>query len=173
MISLESLASNHVQAVTQIEKGSRPSPWTYTQFESEINNSNSHPLVLLEDDIVIGYVIPWRIAGEIQIQNIVVDPAQRGRGLGELLLNVALDRGLEAGCDSAILEVRESNHPAIGLYTKYRFEIVGKREGYYSDGETALLMTLDLSQSAEEPKHYHKFVKTRAAELVKKHQMQV
>ena len=41
------------------------------------------------------------------------------------------------------LEVRESNHSAIYLYTKHGFEVVGKRKNYYDKPkEAALLMTL-------------------------------
>ena len=41
------------------------------------------------------------------------------------------------------LEVRESNHPAITLYSKHGFELVGKRKDYYDKPkENAFLMTL-------------------------------
>ena len=40
------------------------------------------------------------------------------------------------------LEVRESNIPAISLYTQYGFSQVGKRKNYYSNpSEDALLLT--------------------------------
>ena len=39
------------------------------------------------------------------------------------------------------LEVRVSNEPAIGLYTKYGFNSLGTRKGYYQDNnEDALIM---------------------------------
>ena len=49
-----------------------------------------------------------------------------------------------------VLEVRESNAPAIQLYRRLGFDQVGLRRGYYSDtGEDALLMTChDLRQLA-------------------------
>lgn len=140
---IRSLQLNDIESVALIEQASRPTPWSKKQFENELKNGNSRPLILLDTQTsrIIGYVIPWAIAGEIQIQNIVVDQAYRGKGLGSLLLNVALRLGLESGCDQAILEVRESNVAAIRLYRQYQFEIVGKRENYYRDGEAALLMT--------------------------------
>ena len=40
------------------------------------------------------------------------------------------------------LEVRESNAPAIALYSRFGFVRVGERKNYYSDpAENALLMT--------------------------------
>ena len=41
---------------------------------------------------------------------------------------------------AAFLEIRESNQAGMGLYTASGFEVVGRREGYYRDGEDALLM---------------------------------
>ncbi len=46
------------------------------------------------------------------------------------------DRGLE----SAWLEVRAGNVPAIGLYEQFGFIVNGQRKRYYKDGEDALLM---------------------------------
>ncbi len=44
----------------------------------------------------------------------------------------------------ATLEVRASNEPAIIMYRKLGFQIVGRRDAYYRDNdEDALLMTLN------------------------------
>lgn len=173
MIQFKQLTAEDVPVITQIEAVSRPTPWSEKQFLDELNNSNSNPAVLWEDDQIIGYVIPWLVAGEIQIQNIVVAPPHRKRGLGELLLNVALSRGLEQGCTAGYLEVRESNKPAIGLYQKYRFQTAGRREGYYRDGENALLMNLGPFESPAELETYQRLIENRANLLQKKVQFEI
>lgn len=43
------------------------------------------------------------------------------------------------------LEVRVSNAPAIGLYTKLGYKIVSTLRGYYQDGEDAYIMARTLS----------------------------
>ncbi len=168
MIQIKPLKAEDVPAITQIEAVSRPTPWSEKQFLDELNNSNSDPAVLWETGQIIGYIIPWMVAGEIQIQNIVVAPTHRKRGLGELLFNVALGRGLEQGCSAGYLEVRESNKPAIGLYQKYQFQMAGRREGYYRDGENALLMNLGPFESAAEQETYQRLIENRANLLQKK-----
>ena len=114
---------------------------------------------------IIGYIFPWYVAGEIQIQNIVVAESFRGHRLGKLLLHLAIENGLNSGCTQAILEVRESNKPAINLYHQYQFVVVGRRENYYRDGETALLMTAGPFNTESELANYREFISKQASQL--------
>ncbi|HJL63885.1 MAG TPA: GNAT family N-acetyltransferase, partial [Candidatus Marinimicrobia bacterium] len=60
------------------------------------------------------------------------------RGYGKKLLQYTLS---ELGTETDVfLEVRESNLPAIKLYSEFNFEEIGVREHYYSDGEDAIIM---------------------------------
>ena len=77
--------------------------------------------------------------GEAEILNLAVDPAFRGRGVGALLLQHLLDQGFS----KIYLEVRSSNHSAVGFYRRAGFAEVGRRRAYYSDpAEDALVMAL-------------------------------
>jgi ribosomal-protein-alanine N-acetyltransferase len=61
-----------------------------------------------------------------------------------------LQTGSERGCRYATLEVRPTNSPALGLYRKLGFRVVGRRRGYYSDtGEDALVMSRTLPAPGE------------------------
>ena len=78
---------------------------------------------------------------ELHITTIAVEPAQRGRKIGERLLLDLIEEGLSRGGNRATLEVRERNTVAHNLYLKYAFEDVAVRKNYYSDnGENALIM---------------------------------
>jgi ribosomal-protein-alanine N-acetyltransferase len=91
---------------------------------------------------VIGLSGYWLMAGEAHISTIAVRPDWRGLGLGEWLLLTLLDKGQALGAEVATLEVRPSNHVALALYHKYRFEQVGVRPRYYSDNdEDAFIFT--------------------------------
>lgn len=84
-------------------------------------------------------------AGEAELLRIAVDPAHRGQGLGQVLLE-ACQRDLEAqGLTRLFLEVRVSNAPAIRLYGACGWKRCGLRSNYYPDGEDALLFLRDLS----------------------------
>ncbi len=88
----------------------------------------------------VGYAVLQVAAGEGYLANIVVSPGYRGKGLGKGLLERILERAVDCGVGRVLLEVRESNHVAIGLYYSMGFQEVGRRLALYSDGETAVVM---------------------------------
>ena len=91
----------------------------------------------------------WLMADEIHIMTLAVHPTWQGLGLGEWLLLTLLEQGQSLGANAVTLEVRPSNSRAIALYKKYRFQQVGSRREYYSDGEDAfILMTPSFDSSA-------------------------
>jgi ribosomal-protein-alanine N-acetyltransferase len=90
---------------------------------------------------VIGFAGMWAVYDEAHITTIGVDPAYRGRSLGELLLVALFDEGLRRGANWLTLEVRVSNEAAQNLYRKYGFTVQGTRRRYYSDNnEDAYIM---------------------------------
>lgn len=93
-------------------------------------------------DRMAGWAIVWFVAGEAHIASIGVAALDRRRGVGELLVQGAIEAAAANDCDELTLEVRKSNEAAQALYRKYGFEIVGERKGYYvDDDEDALIMT--------------------------------
>jgi ribosomal-protein-alanine N-acetyltransferase len=86
----------------------------------------------------------WTMFDEAHITTIGVEPEQRGKGLGELLLVALADEAIRRGAEWLTLEVRVNNEPAQGLYRKYGFAVQGRRRRYYSDNnEDALVMWTD------------------------------
>ena len=62
-----------------------------------------------------------------------MDPACRGRGLGQALLESILRLWSDRGAERATLEVRRSNLAAISLYAKLGFNVAGIRRDYYTE----------------------------------------
>jgi len=103
-----------------------------------------------EDRSILGYTGYWLMVDEGHISTLAVQPAWRGRGLGELLLSAIIERALRRGASHATLEVRRTNTTAQALYLKYGFQFVGVRKGYYLDNhEDALIMTTESLSSPE------------------------
>jgi ribosomal-protein-alanine N-acetyltransferase len=99
---------------------------------------------------LVGYGGLWITESEAHITTIAVSPEQRGRGLGELLLNGLIDSAADGRASWVSLEVRVSNVVAQNLYLKYGFRPAGTRARYYTDnGEDALMMWTEPINSAE------------------------
>ena len=71
-----------------------------------------------------------------------VFPQFRKTGIGKLLLERVFALAKDIGLSFISLEVRESNTPAISLYSKKGFKTEGKRRNFYRDPiEDAIIMT--------------------------------
>jgi ribosomal-protein-alanine N-acetyltransferase len=82
---------------------------------------------------VVGFLVAYPVAGEWELENLVVAPAARRQGIAWELVDALLRRARDTRSESVFLEVREGNLPARNLYEKRGFRVVGKRKSYYSD----------------------------------------
>jgi len=129
---------NDVDAITAIEKRVFRHPWSKNQIVQELEQENSKKVFAEFEEKMISYIMIRVVNNEAQILNIAVDLPYQHRGYGKKLLQYTLS---ELGTETDVfLEVRESNLPAIKLYSEFNFEEIGVREHYYSDGEDAIIM---------------------------------
>ena len=132
--------------VLQIENEVFPMPWSRASYVHELTHTDvGHYLVVRlkqgGEGPLLAYGGFWLVENEAHISTLAVDPRWRRKGLGELVLLNLLRWAVAEGADLATLEVRLSNRAAQSLYHKYGFQVVGERPRYYSNGETALIMT--------------------------------
>lgn len=81
------------------------------------------------------------IAGEGEIERILVHPSCRGRGYGRKLMEQMVIFARESGGEAITLEVRAGNRAAIKLYESCGFVKEGVRRGYYKNPtEDAVIM---------------------------------
>src|SRR5450755_499605 len=76
---------------------------------------------------IFGFVIARGTCEDWEIENVVVALDRQRRGVGSALIGELLRRALASGATWVLLEVRESNVPAIQLYEKIGFSEVGRR----------------------------------------------
>ena len=95
-------------------------------------------------EYIMGFAGFWTMADEAHITTIATREAFRRQGIGELLLQSIIDMAGQRATRIVTLEVRVSNVAAQQLYTKYGFNEVGLRRGYYTDNrEDAVIMSTD------------------------------
>lgn len=147
MINIRKAKMHDVPVLAGIEEASFDAPWSADEIAKDVSSTddNIYVAVIESDDVKAGYGEMRTVAGEAQIYNIVIDPAYRGRGLGEALMRHLTDKAEELGCSLITLEVRSGNAAATELYRKLGFREVGRRKAYYEKGnEDAVLMDLEL-----------------------------
>ena len=106
---------------------SRSNPPPTRQFLSQIAASEaSHLLVAVEDGVILGsltlVVFPIPTAVRAWIEDVVVDDAARGKGVGAALNKEALARAEAAGARTVDLTSRPSREAANRLYQRLGFE---------------------------------------------------
>ncbi len=143
-VVIRRLKKEDVPLIIEIENLSFTSPWSGRLFLNELEHDFSCFLVLEYLGRLIGYAGFWLIAEEAHLTSIAIHPSFKRRGGGYLLIKSLLKLAYDAGARSATLEVRESNQPAIELYTKLNFQRVAIRKQYYADTqEDAIIMWLN------------------------------
>jgi len=143
---LRRLEPADAEAVSRLEQACFPSAWSAGAYARALADpgflawgafgSGGH---------LAGYIACQTAAGELEVLNVAVDPAFRGRGTARRLLAEVLHEAREKSIEKCCLEVRPGNAPALRLYRGAGFGQAGLRRRYYSDGEDALVMTLELS----------------------------
>ena len=93
--------------------------------------------------VLVGYVVARLEGSECHVDSIAVKPGFRGRGIGTRLLSEALEECKKRGARAAYLEVDVEN-PAVKLYEKLGFRIVGVVKNYYGIGRNAYVMYREL-----------------------------
>ena len=145
-VVIRSAALNDVPAILAIEQQARGAAhWTAEQYKKLVGSG----VVLVaeeaaeEADQLCGFVCAKAVAGEWEIENVVVAAAFLRRGIANELVRELIQRAENEAASAILLEVRESNLPARRLYEKHGFREAGRRRAYYRDPvEDAILYAL-------------------------------
>ncbi|WP_340680415.1 ribosomal protein S18-alanine N-acetyltransferase [Paraglaciecola sp.] len=140
------LTSEYLEQAYHVHQTEQPSPWSKAVF----NDCLTHPYFayqLILDGQLQGYYIGLQVLDEITLMDIAINSQYQGQGWGKTLLADFIDQCRHRKGVEVWLEVRESNVPAIGLYSAAGFALIDKRKAYYeieSGTESALIMKLAL-----------------------------
>jgi ribosomal-protein-alanine N-acetyltransferase len=130
-----------IKRILEIEMKSFKDPYP-ASIIIDIYNLGAGFLVAQQDNIVVGYIIFWiRYEDEGHIISIAVDKNYRRKGVGAELVKYAVDIFKKCNVREIKLEVRVGNAGARKFYTKLDFKENKIFEGYYEDGEDAVIMT--------------------------------
>lgn len=120
--------------------------WTRAQCAGILPMAGVALTVARLDGKVAGFSLARRTLDEAELLLIAVHPDHVRGGVGRRLLDQFIADQHRAGARHLHLEVRDGN-PAVGLYRKGGFGIVGRRTNYYrgTDGEKFDALTMALT----------------------------
>ncbi len=119
--------------------------WNRKAFEREFELEHSYRFVIEEGGVIVGYAVVWRIFEDATLMSIAIRKDMWGKGYGKRLMEFLIDY-FRGKVQRFLLDVRRSNIRAIRLYQSLGFKIVSERKNYYSDGENAFQMVLELEE---------------------------
>lgn len=120
----------HLDEVVRIEALSFYEPWSHACVQSSLNKDGCF-VALDSAGAVVGYVIFSYIFDEGELLRIAVHPLHKRKGIASLLIRQILNIAKARKIKHWFLEVRASNSPAIRLYEKFGFTVMGRRKSYY------------------------------------------
>lgn len=136
------LTPSDATEVAELESQCFSTPWSAEQFRQAFEQDTfflwgirdaGQNETCFEKGNLLAYLAVYCVAGELEVLNIAVHPKARRQGLGRTLLATVLQNVGKTGIRRALLEVRRTNTPAIGLYEALGFEALGVRPHYYQD----------------------------------------
>lgn len=120
--------------------------WTEPQLMGMLGMPGTWLSLARIDEQPAGFALNRLIADEAELLLLAVAPDSRRRGVAMALINRSLELLRFRNGARLHLEVRHNN-PAIELYKKAGFSLIGRRPGYYrgKDGQVHDALTLSCS----------------------------
>jgi len=120
--------------------------WSVETYENFIRSGECLSLAHESGGRITGFIVARRLGEEAEVLNLAVRPEARKKGIGEILLQAALEEVRNMGVTRIYLEVRESNTQAKSFYQNHGFAVTGVRPKYYREpDEAAILMEKKLT----------------------------
>ena len=146
-MTIRPLTIEDVASAFEVHQSEQPSPWSRAVFSDCLSPPYFANQLILDGQLQ-GYYIGLQVLDEITLMDIALRTSYHGQGWGKKLLHDFIEQcQLRKGAE-VWLEVRESNVPAINLYTAAGFQLIEKRKAYYETTagvEAALVMKLALA----------------------------
>lgn len=128
------LPETHLQQLCQLEKQLFGiSGWDAQSLETMFAQKYNHFFISMIDDKVVAYCIVQVMFETAEILRIGVDKAHQGQGVAKQVLAAVVKFLQTAKADKLLLEVRDDNVAAVGLYQRLDFKQIHVRKNYYDN----------------------------------------
>lgn len=129
-MKLRDMTTPDVETVLGIEQQVHSHPWTRGNFNDALASGNICKVYETDSEIA-GYAILLPALDELELLDIGIAKSYQRMGLGKNLLQDMMAWARDHQFKRMLLEVRQSNAAAVGLYRSSGFVDIGLRRGYY------------------------------------------
>lgn len=112
------IAEAHAEALLLLSADMSWETWSIENFLIDLPEKWERSLIVFEGQHPVAYAIISRKPHSIHLHHLIVGRAHRGSGIGEKLLDAAVDQARLARLPLT-LKVHESNVKAIGFYRRH------------------------------------------------------
>jgi len=95
---------------------------------------------------VVGYGVLKKEKEKALIFSLAVLPEMQNKGIGKEILKKMIELAKRQNLKKVYLHTKETNFKAIGFYQKFNFNIIKLEKNFYSTGENAYLMELEIEK---------------------------
>ena len=140
---IRAASPDDVDAIAAIEREVfEADAWSDTLVDLELIAPGRVVVVAEYEDAVVGYASVAVIADVADLTRIAVRRGDRREGVGTALLAALLDTAADRGAERMMLEVADTNEPALAFYVVSGFVEIARRRDYYGRGVDAIVMEL-------------------------------
>ncbi len=144
-LTVRPMTIDDLPAVLEVEAASFPEPWPRHLFQAELAQASRIYLVVERGELFCGFGGVVLVGEEAHIVTLAIEPAERERGVGSMLMVSLVEAAKTRGAQNLTLEVRRSNDAAQQLYRKFGFEEVGLRREYYRTEDALVMWAVDIN----------------------------
>ncbi|MEI7055587.1 ribosomal protein S18-alanine N-acetyltransferase [Nocardioides sp. CCNWLW239] len=154
-MTVRSAAQEDIDAIAALELEAFPEDaWTPEYLQVAIEGKMPTVRILVAEDdsgTVVGHALVSVVYEIAELQRIATAAERRRRGIGGELLVASIDIARSEGAERLLLEVREDNASAIAFYDRAGFVEIDRRERYYRDGATGIVLAMEFAGSSGSP----------------------
>ena len=153
-IFIETASQSDIGLIADIHASSFPTMWSADEIAALLSQDQVVSLIARKPNIIqqrniLGFVICRKAADEAEILTIAVEPRQRRKGFGRMLVDELIRQLYRDGIKKLYLEVDDQSSGAVKLYKNVGFKKVGIRNQYYTHSDSnsgnALTMQYDIN----------------------------
>ena len=152
-VTVREAEDKDIPAILELEKLCFKAPWgekdvRYEMHENPVSNFWVIELESKEENLksVVGFCDYWHTFDSATIAQIAVHPSLQHKQLGSAMMDEIINDCHAKKVRTLTLEVREDNEHAIKFYLKHGFKKECIKPHYYSNGDNAVYMILNVEE---------------------------